>query len=405
MNPFPLVVAEFRRNWLGSAAVIALIATAVALGVALSAQEGALRQASARAADRFDLVVGAPGGPTQLILTTVYLQPAALDLLPAAVLERLQGTPGTVSVAPVAVADSYDGHPVVGTTADFATDGGRIAVVDGRRFSRADEALVGSAVDLPMGTRVRPAHGSPAENIIESHEHGHVFTVVGRLAATASPWDRAIIVPIEGVWAMHDQSVGESDAELPAALGPPWQSGRIGPVPAIVVKPRTVADAYRLRSVLRGRESIAVFPAEVLTQLYAVLGSVGEIVAALSLALDLLLVATVLLVVTAVLAARRPAIGALRALGAPPMFVFATIWLYSAALVSGGVAIGFAGGAILAQAMGATVGARFGIDVVAVPGAHEAALAAMLLVAGSILAVLPSLTTLRAPVRRLLQAP
>jgi len=40
-----------------------------------------------------------------------------------------------------------------------------------------------------------------------------------------------------------------------------------------------------------------------------------------------------------------------------------------------------------------------------VPGAHEAALAAMLLVAGSILAVLPSLTTLRAPVRRLLQAP
>ena len=73
MNPFPLVVAELRRHRLGASAVVALIALAVALGVALGAQESALRRASARAADRFDLVVGAPGSPTQLVLTTVYL--------------------------------------------------------------------------------------------------------------------------------------------------------------------------------------------------------------------------------------------------------------------------------------------------------------------------------------------
>jgi len=37
MNPLPLVAAELRRNPLGCAAVVALIAVAVALGVALSA--------------------------------------------------------------------------------------------------------------------------------------------------------------------------------------------------------------------------------------------------------------------------------------------------------------------------------------------------------------------------------
>src|SRR5262245_16862653 len=106
MNPFPLVLAELRRNVSGGVAIVALIAIAVALGVAVTAQERALRQASARAADRFDLIVGAPGSPTQLVLTTVYLQPASLELLSAEVLPRLAREPGVAAVAPVAITDS-----------------------------------------------------------------------------------------------------------------------------------------------------------------------------------------------------------------------------------------------------------------------------------------------------------
>ena len=48
VNPLPLVAAELRRNSLGCAAVITLIAIAVALGVASSAQERALALRDAR---------------------------------------------------------------------------------------------------------------------------------------------------------------------------------------------------------------------------------------------------------------------------------------------------------------------------------------------------------------------
>jgi putative ABC transport system permease protein len=94
MNPLPLVLAELRHNRSAVLAVAVLIALAVSLGVAVSAQERGLRKSSASAAEPFDIVVGMPGSQTQLVLTSVYLQPAALELVPGNVLQRLQDTPG-----------------------------------------------------------------------------------------------------------------------------------------------------------------------------------------------------------------------------------------------------------------------------------------------------------------------
>jgi len=407
VNPLPLIVAELRRNPLGCAAVVALIAVAVALGVALSAQERALRLASARAADRFDLVVGASGSPTQLVLTTVYLQPAALDLLPARTLLLLQADAGVAEVAPVAVTDSFRGYPLVGTTAKFATNGGKLSVVDGRAFQRVDEVMIGASVDLPVGEKIRPAHGTPAENVLEAHDHDAQLTIVGRLVRSGTPWDHAILVPIEAMWAMHARpSSGTSEAVNATAsshVGPPWSAVEAGPVPALVVRPRTVTDAYRLRQQYRGRETMALFPAEVLNQLYAVLGNVHDLLRSVTFVFDGLLVTGVLLIIVTVISARRQSIGVLRALGAPPAFVFVTVWLQGAVLIGTGVLLGVGLGFVLAKAMGAMVSEQLGLAVDATIGAPELALAAALLGVGSVLAAAPSLSTLRVPVARLLR--
>ena len=404
MNPLPLVLAEMRRNLAGCAAVVALISIAVGLALAIGAQERALRAATARAADRFDLVVGAAGSPTQLVLTTVYLQQAALELVPADTLLRLQADVGASEAAPVAVTDSYRGYPLVGTTAAFATDGGRLGPVEGRRFERRDEALAGAAVELPVGSRFRPAHGSPAENVLEAHDHDAEIVIVGRLLRTGTPWDRAILVPIETVWSMHARVAPHAgQAGGAGALGPPWAPGAAGPVPAVVVKPRTVTDAYQLRQRYRARETIAVFPAEVLNPLYSLLGSVGDLLRSVALAFDALLMAAVLLVMVVVLAARRPSIGILRALGAPPLFVFAAVWAQGALLVAGGACGGLAVGALLVRLLSTAAGARMDLAIDAAIGVPEIRMAAGLLLAGAVLAALPSLLTLGTPVRRLLR--
>jgi putative ABC transport system permease protein len=123
----------------------------------------------------------------------------------------------------------------------------------------------------------------------------------------------------------------------------------------------------------------------------------------MALAFQILLIAAVLLVIVAALAARRQSIGVLRALGAPPSFVFLTVWLQGALLIASGVLAGAMLGWALARGLGVWASARTGLAIDAVPGAAEAWLLFALLVGGSLLAALPSLTALRVSANRLLR--
>jgi putative ABC transport system permease protein len=109
---------------------------------------------------------------------------------------------------------------------------------------------------------------------------GHVHTefsyqVVGRLMPTGTAWDRAIIVPIEAVWEVHG---------LHAKENPPG-------VPAILIKPKTIADACKLRGEYRSDQTVAVFPGEVLTALYATLGDARQVMSIIALAAQALVAA------------------------------------------------------------------------------------------------------------------
>ncbi|HYD98354.1 MAG TPA: FtsX-like permease family protein [Alphaproteobacteria bacterium] len=396
MNPLPLLRAEWRRNPWGNLAIVLLIALAVALGVAVSAQERALRLGSGRAADRFDLLVGAPGSQTQLVLTGVYLQPAALPLLDGAVLQRLQADPGVAWLSPIAFGDFHQGHPVVGVTADFVTAGGRTALAEGRVFAAHGEAVVGADVPLALGAEFAPLHGAnPAAAQIAGHAHGgHGYRVVGRLPRGGTPWDRAILAPVEAVWEVHGLPAGHADE---ARLGPPWDAPFVAPVPALVVKPKGVADAYRLRAAYRGKDSMALFPAEVMVELYRTLGDARDVLALVAVGTQVLVVAAVLLAVFATLAARRRQIAVLRALGATRGYVFLAVWLQVALLVGAGAGLGLLLGWGGALGLSAAMAARTGLALPVGLGGAEFAMAGALALAGSALAALPALAAFRRP--------
>jgi putative ABC transport system permease protein len=400
MNPLPLVWGEIRRSLPGFLAVAVLIALAVGLGVAVSAQERALRKSSAAAAAPFDLVIGAPGSPTQLVLTTVYLQPAALDLVPGSVLQRLQKEPGVTYVAPVAFGDFFHGFPIVGTTAEFATLGGRRILAEGRVFAKLHEAVVGAAVAVPVGEVFEPVHGGAAELAGRAAvHHGFGYTVTGRLPPTGTPWDRAILVPVEAMWAVHGLPTGHAVADDDAVtIGPPWSGDRVPGTPAIIVKPKSVADAYRLRAAFRSGGTTALFPAEVLVELYATLGDARDVLASIAVATQALVVAAVLLAVFAVIAARRQQVAVLRALGASRGFVFACVWLHVMAMIAAGAAAGTALGWCGATVLAALVERRTGLAVGVVLGGSELAMVLALVALGCFLAAIPGVVSYRRPV-------
>lgn len=408
MNPFPMVLADWRAMRGTAVWCIVLVALAVAIGVAVGAQERALRQASARASDDFALLIGAPGSQTSLVLASVYLQIEALPLIDGANLNRLAADKRVAAVAPIAFGDVVNGYPVIGTTANFVTRWGRLAPSEGRVFEAEDEAVLGSDVRLPIGAGITPAHGAagaPGKADPDEARHRHegvVYKVVGRLPPTGTPWDRAILVPVETVWETH--GLGNGHARDPAPLGLPFDAESIPGVPAIVVKPVGVADAYALRGQYRQGGTMALFPAEVLVSLYRNLGDVRAVLVLASALNDGLLFLSVLLLVVVLIGLRRRRYAVLRALGAPAVYVLLVVWLGTTALLAAGCLVGLALGWAGSAAAGALVAARTGLAVAAAPGADEALLVGVLVLVGGAMALVPAWLATRAPISESLRS-
>lgn len=373
---FSFILADLRRNRIGVAIVLLLIALSTALGVAVTLQERALRLGSARAAAAFDLVVGAAGSETQLVLSSVFLQPAPLPLLSPAVLASLRADPRVETAIPVGFGDFVAGYPIIGTTREALAALGGIA--EGQAFEHLGGAVVGAQVRRDIGTKFHPFHGAVGQ-AGEVHAESE-YLVVGRMAANGTPWDRAILVPIQAVWDVHAHHEGEGAEPDEATPHDPdghdhgghaersiddsaLLDARNPGVPAIVVKPRSIADAYNLRQEYRRDATTAVFPGEVLTRLYGTLGDASRVLAVIALGVQVLVAAAILLVIAVQVLHRRRQIGALRAFGAPRSVVLAIVWLETFFILSCGVLAGFAIGYGIAHALSRRLGAASGVTM------------------------------------------
>lgn len=389
---FRFIAADLRRHWIGVAIVMLLISLATALGVTVTLQERALRLGSARAASAFDLVVGAPGSETQLILSSIFLQPAPLPLVSGEVLAKLRADPRVAWAAPIGFGDFVGGYPIVGTTHDVLEGFGKIA--EGASFEHLGDAVIGSQVNRRIGDRFHPLHGSVGD---AGHVHDDVeYQVVGRMAPTGTPWDRAVLVPIQAVWAVHANHDHHHGAEVQAvaatteaghdlegegheghdheghehsgAMAEPIDyealNGADNPgVPAIMVKPKSIADAYNLRQEYRRGDTLAVFPGEVLTRLYGTMGDARQILSAIAVGAQALVGASILLVVAIHVLQRRRQIGALRAFGAPRGVVFGIVWFEAFAMLGTGVLAGFGIGYAVTLALSARLGEASGVTL------------------------------------------
>ncbi|MEB2845055.1 FtsX-like permease family protein [Rhizobiales bacterium RZME27] len=458
------ILADLRRLWLGGAVVILLVALATALGVAVTLQERSLRLGSARAADKFDLVVGAPGSETQLILSSIFLQAAPLPLVEGSVLTKLAADPRVSWAAPVGFGDSFAGYPIIGTTTSLIS-GTTTGFSEGKMFALEGEAVLGAAVDLSIGAEIKPMHGTAETG---GHTHaGPAYKVVGKLQPTGTPWDRAILVPIQAVWHVHglgadhghhEEHEGEhhdadghdhsaegeahhddADVHAEGASGHPdtaahaqeaQQQGQkyafaLGAasskhveedhhgsidadtpivetfgastpgLPAILVKPKTIADAYRLRQEYRSGSTLGVFPGEVLTGLYATLGDAKMVLSAVAAGSQGLVAAALVLVTVIHVGQRRRQIGALRAFGAPRSSVFLIVWLELFLLVALGVGIGFLVGLGAAHVGAQMFTAKSGVILPVGFTREDGRLALILLGFAGVLAAVPALLAYR----------
>lgn len=406
------ILADLRRLWLGGVVVVLLVSLAVALGVTVTLQERALRLGSARAADKFDVVIGAAGSETQLVLSSVFLQPSPLPLMSGDVLSKLARDPRVAWAAPVGFGDSFSGYPIIGTTRALVSST-TAGFTEGRMFAREGEAVIGAAVRLPLAAEIKPMHGS-AETGGETHADA-VYHVAGRLKPTGTPWDRAILVPVQAVWHVHgldheghnhglgalissgskaDEHGHHGDLHPDAPIDENF-SRELPGLPAILVKPKTIADAYRIRQEYRSGNTVAVFPGEVLTNLYSTLGDAKLVLSAVAAGSQALVAAALVLVTVTHIGQRRRQIGALRAFGAPRFSVFGIVWSELFALIALGIGLGFAFGFIAARVIANIFTAQSGIVLPVGFGGEDVRAGLILLGVSAVLAAIPALLAYR----------
>ena len=160
----------------------------------------------------YSVIVGPAGSQTQLAMNTMYFTDSPLGTIPYSVVTELQMDGTRVSsVIPFAMADSYNGSDVVGTTAAFLKDK---AVADGRMFDDDTtlEVVVGAKVakvnQLSIGDTIYTSHSA---NSTETHAQG--LTVVGILEESYSVYDNVVFTQLRTLWAMHDHGEEEHAEE------------------------------------------------------------------------------------------------------------------------------------------------------------------------------------------------
>lgn len=156
-----------------------------------------------RDARGLDLVVGAKGSPTQLILSAVYhadLPPGNIALADA----RPWAEDSRVSLAaPLALGDSFRGFRIVGTTPEYL-ELLNAGVAQGRVWQEPMQAVIGAAVARASGLRLGEyfsgAHGFSGEG--RAHDT-RPYRVVGILKASGAVVDRLVLTSLESVWTLH----------------------------------------------------------------------------------------------------------------------------------------------------------------------------------------------------------
>ncbi|MEM6276535.1 MAG: FtsX-like permease family protein [Pseudomonadota bacterium] len=391
---WPLLVGLLRKHAVVAGVFVGLIAASVALGASVIAQERALREATARSAEKFDMIIAAPGNEITAMLATVYLEPTALPLLDGETYAAVANHEFVSFAAPLAFGDSYQGAPVVGTTPGFVEhlSGG---LSEGRVFSSIEEAVIGARVDLEIGAVFEPVHGTGALGVLD--EHGAELTVVGVMPLTGSPWDNAILVPVEQVWDVHALPNGHP-AGWNGSVGPPFDPASFPGTPAILVTPTSLWAGYNLRGEFTSSETMAFFPGTVLAELHAIMGDIRAVIAALTAIYQGLIVVSVLAGLTLLTRILSRRLSLLKAVGAPQRFVFAVTWSFATLLILAGGFIGLAFAAATTGVISGLITERTQVLVTARLGWEEIHLVAAFLSAAALLSLLPAWQALRRPV-------
>jgi len=383
------VALKYLRGRLVASALTALsVALGVSLLVASILLSRGIKAGFIEGATDYNLVVGAKGSPTQLVLNVVFRLDAPTPNISYSTYRRLVDDPRVEVAVPVAMGDAYQGHRYVATTGAYFADlpwrRTTFAVSAGRLFrddppeQPAYEAVLGAQAARWTGLRI-------GDRFYEGEEMAaYPMTVVGILRPTRSADDRAIFFSLASYWEMNEVS----------------RKTKVKPLTAVLVRAKRMSD---LPSLHRGfnvtTETQAVFPSAILLNVFNLLGLAEEILAVILTIVGVVVLLYLFVSMYSATLERKREIATMRALGARRTTILSIVLLESCALTVIGGALGVALGHGVAYVGASTLAGRGGpVANVFVVGALEPLVLASAVLLGALAGLLPAVLAYRTEV-------
>lgn len=356
-----------------------------------------------------DLVVGARGGSLPLLLYTVFHIGTGTNDISFASYQHFRDHPAVLWTIPFSLGDSHHGFRVVATDDNFYEHyrfrkDHKIEFASGTRASGIFDAVLGSEVAkqlrYKLGQKIILSHGLSRVSL-ENHAD-KPFTVVGILARTATPVDRAIYITLYGDEAMHiDWKDGTPPApgeEIPASRIRK-EDLHIDQVSAFLLRTKSRVDTLMLQreiNTYKGEPLTAIIPAFALQDLWSVLGYADVALSLVSAAVLVVGLLAMLIALYTVLNERRREIAVLRAIGLRVHQIFTLFVLESALISAAGTVVGLIAVYGLLWLFHVPIETRFGIPLAMVGLSQRVVFYAFGVVfAGALLGCIPAVRAYR----------
>ncbi|MYI99830.1 MAG: ABC transporter permease [Gemmatimonadetes bacterium] len=205
-----LALKSLRNRAFSTSLTVGSIALSVALLIGVENVRVGMRESFSNTISQTDLIVGTKGGTIQLLLYSVFGMGAPTENVSWEAYRQWAEHPAVAWTIPYSLGDSHRGFRVIGTNDDFYhryryRGGQEIALAEGRASEGLYDVTLGADVatelNYTLGDEIAVTHGIGEVGFLV---HDHMpFTVVGVLAKTFTPVDRALYVTLEGMEAIH----------------------------------------------------------------------------------------------------------------------------------------------------------------------------------------------------------
>lgn len=350
-----------------------LTIASVALGVGLIYSVLTLREETRKRFEEegqvFDVVVGAKGSPLQLVLSSLYFMDNPTGNIELSDFEAIHHHEDVAAAFPIGMGDSYHGYRIVGTSRELfdytwtnASTGMEkklFSLEEGRLFDDHLEAVIGSAVaeteGLKVGDHFVGAHGFTELPGDMGHSHeNHPYTVVGVLAPSGGPNDRAIFCSLDSVWDVHHHDEAGDKGDLHGAE-----------VTAVLVSLHSPGTRFQFVDyVNESLNAMATIPVRQIQKLYdSVLGVAKSILLTVGYLVVVISAISILIGLYLSILQRKRDLAVMRALGASASEIVGSVLIEALLVTVMGIFAGWVVGNVVCMVLSTLITQHYGISI------------------------------------------